>query len=269
VSGFSADWLSLREPYDVAARSPDVFSAVIDAFDGKPDLRVVDLGCGTGSTLRTLAPRLGAGQNWRLVDHDRRLLDRASQSARALNVLATPIEADLNRDIEALLGEPADLVAMSALLDLVSAEWLDRFANAVAQRGLSVYAALSYDGRIEIAPAYPLDGKIVNAVNLHQLSDKGFGPALGPSAAAAAIDRLKQRGYSAHQAPVDWVASKKDAAFQLEIIRGWAAAARETGAVSMQDADAWLAFRESEIAAGRSSLRVGHVDFFAVPPSAA
>ena len=269
MSGFSAEWLSLREPHDLAARNPAVLTAVIDAFKSKPTLRIVDLGCGMGSTLRALAPRLSAAQVWHLIDHDRVLLERASQTALALNVQAAAIHADLDRDIESLLGEPADLVAMSALLDLVSGEWLGRFANAVADRRLHVYAALSYDGRIEIAPAHPLDAAVVNAVNLHQRSDKGFGRALGPSAAAAAIDQLIQRGYSVHQATADWIASDEDAAFQREIVRGWAAAARDTAAVSVHDAEAWLGFRESEIAGGRSSLRVGHIDFFAVPPPAA
>jgi hypothetical protein len=50
-------------------------------------------------------------------------------------------------------------------------------------------------------------------------------------------------------------------------VQGWAAAAREAGTLHMQDIEDWLAFRQEEIAAGYASLRVGHIEFFAVPPS--
>lgn len=268
MSGFSAEWLSLREPYDMAARNPVVLKAAIDAFNNRSNLRILDLGCGTGSTLRTLAPRLSARQDWLLVDDDRILLERAAGSATPPNVHTAAVHADLNREIESLLSEPADLVTMSALLDLVSDEWLDRFANAVADVGLHVYAALSYDGRIEMAPAHPMDEAMVNAVNLHQHSDKGFGPALGPWAAMGAIEKFTRRGYVVQQGSADWIAAERDVAFQSEIVDGWAGAARETGAMSAQDVEEWLAFRQGQIAAGRGFLRVGHVDFFFVAPSA-
>jgi SAM-dependent methyltransferase len=266
MSGFSAEWLSLREAYDLSARNQVVMRAVTDTFKGKSTPRIVDLGCGTGSTLRTLAPRLGASQAWRLLDHDRDLLDRAAASAAALNVNATVFSADLNAQLEAVLDEPADLVTMSALLDLVSGEWLDRFVNSIAERRLHVYAALTYDGRGELSPVHPMDESIVHAVNLHQRTDKGFGPALGPLAGETAISKLIQCGFVVVQGPADWVASEQDTAFQTEMVRGWAAAAREQGTMPPKDVEHWLAFREAEIAAGRTSLRVGHVDFFAVPP---
>ena len=268
MSEFSAEWLALRERYDLHARDSSVLKAVIDACKDKPKLHIIDLGCGTGSTLRALAPRLTAEQDWRFVDHDCTLLARAVESAAALKVRATAVTADLNREIEAVLQDTADLLTTSALLDLVSDEWLDRFADCVSARGMPVYAALSYDGRIDISPAHPADEAIVNAVNQHQRSDKGFGHALGPRAATSAISKFMQRGFSVVQGPADWIASGEDAAFQNAIVQGWAAAARETGTLAMQDVANWLAFRQDEIALGRASLRVGHVDFFAVPPSA-
>jgi hypothetical protein len=46
----------------------------------------------------------------------------------------------------------------------------------VAAHALPVYAALIYDGRIDLSPADPLDAAIAPAVNAHQRSDKGVGP---------------------------------------------------------------------------------------------
>ena len=96
---------------------------------------------------------------------------------------STAVALDLTRDLEAALEGPVDLVTASALLDLVSETWLERLAVETAARSIPLYAALSYDGRIELTPPDPLDAAIVAAVNAHQRTDKGFGPALGPAAA--------------------------------------------------------------------------------------
>ena len=68
MSGFSAEWLALREPYDLAARNATVLDAVAGAFAGSRSIAVVDLACGTGATLRAVggassaAPELAAGR---------------------------------------------------------------------------------------------------------------------------------------------------------------------------------------------------------------
>ena len=74
-----------------------------------------------------------------------------SPSPPAFNVTAAPV--DLHRDLEAAFDGPADLLTTSALLDLVSDDWLNRLAVEAAARRLPVYAALSYDGRAELAPS--------------------------------------------------------------------------------------------------------------------
>ena len=56
-----------------------------------------------------------------------------------------------------------------------------------------------------------------------------------------------------------------DRDIQTEILAGWASAAHEIGALSLADTTAWLTRRRDSVAAGRSSLHVGHVDFFATP----
>jgi hypothetical protein len=265
VRGFAADWLALREPYDLRARSAAVLNAVIASLADHSAVNIVDLACGTGSTLRALSPRLLSQQTWRLADNDRVLLSLASKSLRPANVTITTMEADLNRDLDVMLGGTIDLVTTSALLDLVSETWLQRFAREAAAQSLRVYAALCYDGQIEIAPTDELDETIIAAVNAHQRGDKGFGPALGPLAAQAAIARFEAAGYSVVQGQADWIAGSQDQAFQIEIFRGWAGAANELGTSSGSDVDGWLRRRCDFVAAGRSSLRVGHVDLFTTP----
>jgi SAM-dependent methyltransferase len=265
MSGFSADWLALREPYDGRARNRDVLQSVATAAAEDDTVAVVDLACGTGSTLRAIAPRLPPRQDWRLVDNDLSLLARAAAGKSIPGIAVTRIPVDLTRDLEAALDGPVNLVTASALLDLVSADWLDRLVTEVAARRLSFYAALNYDGRVSFSPVDPLDAAVIAAVNRHQQTDKGFGPALGPRAAEAAIARFKAAGYAVVHGRSDWQLLPRDHDIQRDMLAAWAGAVREIGALSLPDAAAWLTRRRDLLAAARSSIKVGHVDFFARP----
>ncbi len=72
---FAADWLALREPFDLAARSVALARRLAERLPRRP--RLMDLGAGTGSMFRFLAPIIGRGQDWILVDADAALLDDA------------------------------------------------------------------------------------------------------------------------------------------------------------------------------------------------
>ena len=88
---------------------------------------------------------------------------------------------------------PAGLITASALIDLVSAAWLEELAALVRQTDCGLYVVLTFDGRIDWQPAHPLDLAVRNLVNRHQRTDKGFGPALGPERAPA-LARAAARG---------------------------------------------------------------------------
>jgi len=264
MSGFSLEWLTLREGYDLRARNPVVLGAVIALLKSKSSVRLVDLACGTGSTLRTLSPQLPSRQHWDLVDKDTRLLNAACVGNFS-DIGRNAVLLDLNGDLEGVLNPPIDLVTTSALLDLVSETWLDRFTRSVAVRALPVYAALTYDGRVDLSPVDRMDGAIAAAVNDHQRTDKGFGPALGPSAGFAAISRFEALGYSIVRGNSDWVIGTADQEIQFELLNGWAAAASETQSLPSREIDDWLSRRKLAVHRRASTMTVGHVDFFAAP----
>jgi hypothetical protein len=182
-------------------------------------------------------------------------------ASAAIAVRAIPV--DLARDLEAALDGPIDLVTTSAFLDLASAEWIERLVTEVAARNLPFYAALSFDGRVTLAPPDALDGAIVAAFKRHQATDKGFGPALGSAAAAEAVRRFEQIGYAVVKGASDWALGPTDD-LQTEILAGFAGVAAEAGVASGEIAE-WMGRRTSLLAAKRSSLQVGHIDFFAYP----
>jgi hypothetical protein len=265
VSGFSAQWLALREPYDLRARNATVLDAVAAAFRERPAVAVVDLACGVGASLRAIGPRLPSRQSWRLVDNDLGLLARTVALAEPPRLSVTAQAVDLARDLELALDGPLDLVTCSALLDLVSQPWLERLAVEAAARRLPVYAALSYDGVATLEPGDTFDAEMVAAVNRHQRRDKGFGPALGPQAAALAAARFKEVGYHVVQGRSDWVFGPQDGAIQDAILAGWATAAGELGDVPLDRIAAWFTHRRELVADGHARLRVGHIDVFATP----
>lgn len=255
--GFSADWLALREPADRAARDGGLLARA--AQTAGPDPVILDLGCGTGSTLRVLAPHLPGHARWHLVDNDPSLLDIARTEATGR---VTAHVLDL-RDLDALPLDGVTLVTASALLDLMPAAWIAGLADRLGRAGLPFYAALSYDGMMAWDPVLPQDNDITRAFNAHQRSDKGLGPALGPDAAAETAEVLGKAGFSVSLAHSPWRIGTGDADLHRALIAGIAQAAGEAGA---QMASEWGRAR-SATAAG-DQCRIGHQDLLALPAAA-
>lgn len=256
MSGFSADWLALRAGADARARDPALVARLAAHLEGRA-LRILDLGAGTGASLRALAPVLGARQHWVLADGDPALLDRAGPVAGA--TLERRV-TDLATGLEALFEPAPDLVTASALLDLCGAAWLEALAARAAAAGAVVYAALSYDGRAAWAPPHPLDGRVHEAFHADQRRDKGLGPALGPEAHDHLARRLGRLGYRVAEARSDWrLAPPADAALIRALAEGTAdAVAARLGARSAAD---WCAAR-----AEATHVLIGHRDLLAWPP---
>jgi Methyltransferase small domain len=265
LGGFTKRWLALRAPYDARARNSHVLSAVTEAVADCPSISIVDLGCGIGATLRALSPSLPKMQHWRLVDNNVGALDCAQAIAVAAGVEVRTILLDLVNDLQAALDGPVNIVTTSAFLDLVSQTWLEQLVWRTVARHLPLYAALTYDGRVVFKPIDPRDEAVIAAVNHHQRSDKGFGPALGPNAPTCAIKLFQMAGYDVLHGHSDWTFGPVDREIQLDIFTAWADATRETGAVPIAELDLWLEARREAVALGRSQLRIGHVDFLARP----
>lgn len=267
---FDADWLTLREPLDRRARSRALVHALQHRFAGHDALRITDLGAGTGASLRFLAPRLGPldRQSWRLVDADSGLLAlaQAQCSTRFPDLAAVSVrQADLAAEPLAKVIADADLVTASALLDLVSADWLQAAVDAIAARGAAAWFSLSVDGGKGFAPPIAADWRIIRAFKADQGRDKGFGPALGGRAGAMAARLFRAAGYRVLTGAAPWRAGPAHAAFQIAFITGMADAARSRAPGLAGVVDDWLTARLSAVDRGQSFVRVGHLDILAVP----
>jgi len=132
MSGFSSEWLALREPIDHAARSEEVISALRHYFLNDWKLVVTDIGSGTGSTIRALRPILSQDLTWHLIDYDDTLLSEARKHAEGGRIIFT--ELDLSKNLAPIFKPAPDLLTTSAFLDLVSLQWLKTFVKEVTIR---------------------------------------------------------------------------------------------------------------------------------------
>lgn len=249
---FAADWLALREPTDRAARNQNLLEQAI-ALAG-PAPVIVDLGCGTGSTVRTLAPLLPPQTTWRLVDNDQALLDIAATDA---GPSVTLHHLDIT-DVHRLPLEGATLVTCSALLDLVTEQWLGELARTLT---VPLYAALTYNGMMHWIPALESDESVTQAFNAHQRQDKGLGPALGPTAADTAAQVFEDAGFRVVSAESLWSLESTEAPLQRALVEGIGQAAKERGD---EDALSWTTHRIA--AAEQTQCLIGHTDIVATPP---
>jgi SAM-dependent methyltransferase len=276
MSGFSAQWLALREAADHRSRNTTLADKLKTRFLQREQIRVVDLGCGTGSNLRATAALLPDRQEWTLVDHDPALLQAAKAALAAWADTATPKaaglrlvkgaahidvdfrQADLVAGLDAILEPAPDLVTASALFDLASPSFIERFAAAVARRRAVFYTVLTFNGIQHWTPRSPIDQAMTAAFCRHQMTDKGFGVSAGPTAPVALSDAFSSQGYGVEEGVSPWRLGPGDASLVAELAAGFAAAVRETRSFSNKEIDGWLA-------RARTGAEVGHTDTLAIP----
>ncbi|MEM1371710.1 MAG: class I SAM-dependent methyltransferase [Pseudomonadota bacterium] len=276
TTGFSTSWLALREAADHRSRAPQIADAVQARFLTRDSLRIIDLGCGTGANLRGTAHLLPPQQAWTLIDYDPGLLTAARAELTAWADAATDDSGilklrygrqqidvtfrsiNLAKDLEDALSAPADLITASAFFDLVSPEFIKAFASSVGAKKAAFLTVLTYNGISQWTPRHPIDQSIIAAFHRHQTTDKGFGTACGPMAAANLADQFRLNDYIVQEGDSPWRLSPRDASLIAELRSGHAAAAKETGLIDKDTTAKWAAIE-------RTSVTIGHTDTFAVP----
>jgi SAM-dependent methyltransferase len=249
---FSESWLGLREPADADARARDLVALI------PGPVRVVrDLGCGTGSLGRWLAPQLPTPQHWVMADRDPVLLRYASAHMPFDGVTVQTALGDVT-DLTAADLAGTDLVTCSALLDLLTAEEVADLAAACAAARTPALFTLSVAGEVALDPARPEDEAVAAAFNEHQRRTEGGRRLLGPDAPAAAVAAFEKAGATVTTRPSVWRLGPQRPELTAEWLRGWVAAARE------QRPDLRLdGYLEGRLAA-LPSATVGHVDLLAI-----
>jgi hypothetical protein len=243
------EWLDLREPADAAARSGELAERL--ARHAPAPHVIHDLGGGSGSMGRWLAPRLPGPQHWVVHDRDANLLELAVSAPPA----SVTVEVRLS-DVTRLAPDDlagATLITASALIDLLTADELLRMLRACTGRPMLL--ALTVVGRVALSPADPLDARIGAAFNAHQRRDGR----LGPDAVAAAVAELGE----AIVRPSPWRLDAAHAELTAEWLEGWIAAACEQDPAL--EAEAYRDRRLEQAAAGELAVTVEHSDLLVLP----
>ncbi|MGW3787446.1 class I SAM-dependent methyltransferase [Micromonospora chokoriensis] len=261
-----ADWLRLREPADAAARAEDLLEAVRPRLAGATPTVIHDLGSGTGSMSRWVAARLPGPQHWVLHDRDAELLARVAEgmagvvAADGAPVTVSTRCGDLTRLDAADLAD-ASLVTASALLDMLTAEEIDRVVAACV--GRPTLFAVSVTGRVLLTPADPLDAAVEAAFNEHQRRTVDGRRLLGPDAVAATVAAFARHGVDVRERPSPWRLGPEQADLAAEWLRGWLGAAWEQRPELAGPARAYARRRLDEAAAGQLTVLVEHSDLLA------
>jgi hypothetical protein len=235
ASRYAPEWLSLREGADAQARSGELleplreFLAAARPGGGGGPVTVRDLGCGTGSMGRWLASRLDGPQRWIMHDRDPDLLAGIASRMPEQAADGSPVEVVPEQlDVTEVTGDylaGTSVVAASALLDLLTAEEVDRIAAACTTAGSAVLFALSVEGRVELDPADPLDGEMAAAFNEHQRRAVDGRRLLGPDAVEAATSAFELHGATVRTRLSPWRLGPRERELTAEWLRGWVGAA--------------------------------------------
>ncbi|MFI5956263.1 SAM-dependent methyltransferase [Cryptosporangium sp. NPDC051539] len=270
---YASSWLGLREPADAAARAHDLLEPLRArlARPGAPaDLLIRDLGTGTGSMQRWLAPLLPGPQRWILQDHDAELLAFAAGTAASVAADGSAVtvmtrHADLT---ELSAGDllSTSLVTASALLDLLSRGQLDRLAAACLSAGCPALLTLSVTGGVDFSPADPLDAEFAAGFADHLRHHVAGRELLGPDAVDHAVRAFTERGAVVQVSSSPWLLGPDRAALLDEWLRGWVAAAAERR--PDLDASSYLNRRLDALATGDLRVTVHHTDLLALPHGA-
>jgi SAM-dependent methyltransferase len=266
VPSYAPEWLELREGADAAARASGLIEPLLRHLKREDaGLVIRDLGCGTGSMGRWLAPRLNGPQHWILNDRDPALLElaavrmpRTAADGSRVTVAAEPGEIG-RLTAEDLAG--TSLLTASALLDVLTRDEMEGLAKACARAECPALLALSVVGRVKLTPAEPLDAELAAAFNAHQRRN-GL---LGPDAVTAASEAFARQGATVRAHPSPWRLGADEAALTAEWLQGWVGAACEQRPGLASRAEAYLRRRLAACEAGQLQVVVHHSDLLALP----
>lgn len=265
----SGHWLGLREPADAAARSRLLAETIRSYPPADGDAVMHDLGSGTGSMCRWLAPLVEGRQHWVLHDRDPELLALAATNPPSSAADGAPVTVETRRgDVTRLHPaeiQDATLITASALLDVMTAQELARLVAVCAGAACPVLITLTVTGHVELTPADPLDRHVAEAFNAHQRRRIAAGRLLGPSAVQAAVDEFSERGYDIRVDPSPWRLGARDRALIEAWLTGWLTAANEQQPESADRLRAYTGRRLADAATGRLGVTVHHQDLLVWP----
>ena len=264
----SREWLALREQEDARARSRELALAASGLL-GPGRIVIHDLGSGTGSMMRWLAPLLPGPQTWVLHDWNANLIERATNGIVPLDRERRPVSIRTRTGELAHLGpddlDGASLVTASALLDVLTSDEMRAVARACVAVGCPVLLSLSVTGEVRLEPRDPRDDVFGASFNAHQERRSGGRRLVGPAGVALAQRLFLEAGWNIRPAATFWRLGDHDPRLLDQWFHGWFDAALEQRADLRVDGAEYRTLRSSQLRRGALSAVVVHTDLLAWP----
>lgn len=276
LSKFDGSWLQAREPADHRARSRALTAALGEwlalrgrSTDGQVKPHLVDIGSGLGSNALYLSQRLPVAVRWTLIEQNpvfgHLSVERLQKQGGTAELICDRLTTE---NLAEILPRDAEVITVSALLDLMSRHWLESLAAAAHQRKAALLLVLNYSGQFQLAPEHDDDALIQALVNAHQHSDKGVGAALGPDAVPQMKEVLVKLGYQVRTEKSPWQLAAQGGDLARMLLQGWAEAASEQSPADAGVINAWLKSRYEQLGNHRLVIYVQHLDLWAWPQTA-
>jgi hypothetical protein len=284
---FVTGWLTLRERLDRLARDRRLAVTLAQRLPMRP--AILDLGAGTGSLFRFMAPIIARPQRWIFADADRSLIEAAfdltadwarksgftPRSRRGSRMpalsIGTPqglwridaLAIDLAKAPRGLPLDEVDAVTCSALLDLASRHWMERLFEVLCT---PFYASMTVDGRDAWFPPHPADATVRLAFRRDQRREKGLGPALGVEATRTAEELLTALGFDTLAADSDWRIVRGERSLGRLLAGMTARAASQAMPARAGTIGNWYRARLDDAGRARLAICIGHSDILGFPP---
>lgn len=286
---FATDWLEERYRFDIAARNPSVEAACLQYFSNATDIRIIDIGAGSGANFVYLADKFPQLQHWALVDLNPKLLNAARTRiktwgiAKGYKVSEHGDQLSLEKDdrrIEvhlvhgSMLKLPKtfnlssyQLVTASAVFDLLTADMASQLLNTLHANRLALFATLNYQ-HMEYFPREEDDQRFIEQYEQHMQRQQAFGRALGPACVPHIQQVFRELPTGSFQmGPSRWQIEPSDHDMHLHLLHFIEKSLAELPAnqKAPQALQEWLGCKRELLHARRLRLTVEHQDCFTTP----
>jgi ubiquinone/menaquinone biosynthesis C-methylase UbiE len=274
-----ADYLAAKFALDERSLNCEVRGAFLEGLQRLPHIECLDVGAGTGATLRRLLQSgLSTPLSVTLLDRDRDLLEQA-RAGLAGWLQASAMPPAIRFVAEALNDHRPDrrynVITAHAFLDIMPLTQALRLFSGWLQPGGYLYASLNYNGETVLADAYEngaFEGQLLDYYN-HTMETRprrrpGHGRGVLRTASHGApagirVSRARLRQLDWHIAPLQGRYRDNDAVCLTALLEMIRSEAQRSDLFRREELDRWHDDRQRRVQEGRLAMHVHQTDVLA------
>lgn len=259
---FENSWLFQREKIDNLSKNNLIIKKINSFFKSDQDVKLMDLGTGTGSNFRFLSRKIKQKrQHWTLIDISKKSLLAAKNKISISNKIVnlSIINKNLIKNINQIDFKNFDIVTGSAFLDIMPFDWFKKFYQQNKKTKI-IYFAINYDGFFQFYPRHKYDKKVLLLFNSDQKSIKHKKDrAVGPDCTKI-IEKQFLKTHKTFSFNSNWDINNNKK-FQLMFLNFCENVIKKN---KINNLNEWLDYRKSQIKKNESRLIVNNKDFLAI-----